>query len=217
MDVEAAERVGWRAGRCRETSQEVEGGHEVGVEPLVTRADENTYVARRGPYRVDGCVGERFVVGSGVRSHVGGCYPRVGYQGGAAGVRNLGEGVALLKVQVGILRGGIARGQWRTDRDGVVEERATVDHGIFELELVDEVGLRVSVYVDVDLIEGAVRETVMGRPVARLLHRDVVGDEGHLVGVGGTDEGIDVGVVGGRILRNERRVVVAGAADHQRR
>ena len=81
-------------------------------------------------------------------------------------------------------------------------------------------GVAVLVVVDLDLVEDVVVEGVVVRARARLLPRDHVHDERDLP-VGGlpievrlvvADEDVDVGDVGGRIERHQRRLAMAGAA-----
>ncbi len=54
--------------------------------------------------------------------------------------------------------------------------------------------------VDLDLVQHVRAEGVAVRAAVGVLERDEVGDEGDSARLVGADEGVDVGVVGGRVL-----------------
>ena len=110
--------------------------------------------------------------------------------------------VRLLDVQVRV--GG------RGDLAGVVEERVRVRDVRLEPELVRDVVTRVPVVVDVDLVEDSRVEAVVVRPARRILERDVVRDDRDGVRLVRAHERVDVRVVGGRIVRDQRCLAVAG-------
>ena len=120
----------------------------------------------------------------------------------AAAVLDLGHRVGLADVEVGVRQ--------RGDRPGVVQERVAVLDLGREAELVDDVVDGVAVVVDVERVQHVVAEVVEVRPAGRLLERDPVGDQRDGVGLVGADEGVGVGVVGHRVLRDQRGLAVAG-------
>src|SRR5215207_4893448 len=120
-------------------------------------------------------------------------------------LHQLGDRVGLPTVPVRVVQAG--------DLAGVVEERPLVANPGREPELVGDVGLRISVVVDVDLVEDVVAELVEVRSAGGALQRDVVGDQGHCVWLVRTDERVDVGVIGDQVLRDLRCLAVGGHAD----
>jgi hypothetical protein len=97
-----------------------------------------------------------------------------------------------------------ARGGQGRDRPGVVQEGVGVGDLARESELVGDLGLAVPVVVDVDRIQHITAELVEVGPSVRTLQRQVVGDDGHRVGIVGTHERVQVGAVGNRILGDLR-------------
>jgi len=96
----------------------------------------------------------------------------------------------------------------RRDRPRVVEERVLVADPGLKPELVGDVGPGAGPVGDVDLIEDIVAELVEVGAAVGLLQGDEVRDEGDPVGVVGTDERLDVGVVGYRVLGDLRCLAV---------
>ena len=103
-----------------------------------------------------------------------------------------------------------------SDVDGsvVVEERRDAGEVVrrgpgLELEPVVDVGLAVAVVVDLDLVADGRVEREEVRTAGRLLERDVVGDDRQLRRVTRVEERVQVGVVGRRIVGDERRFAVA--------
>jgi hypothetical protein len=69
-------------------------------------------------------------------------------------------------------------------------------------------GETVTVVVDVDLIEHVLAELVEVRAARRSLKRDVVGDQGDGIRLVRTDERVDIGTVGHRVLGDPRRLAM---------
>ena len=92
--------------------------------------------------------------------------------------------------------------------DGVAEERRPGRAA--EAELVDDVRPRVARPVDVELVLRGRRERVVVRAGRRILTRDPVGDDRDRVRLVRAPERVQVGVVGARILRDQRRLAVTG-------
>jgi hypothetical protein len=111
------------------------------------------------------------------------------------------QAVELAHVEIGIVDG--------RDRAGVVEERLRVAALGREAPLERHVLDGVAVVVDVDLVEDVGIEQVEVRAAVGRLERDVVGDQRHHVPVVRVDERVDVGVVGGRVERDERGFAMA--------
>ena len=109
--------------------------------------------------------------------------------------------VGLLDVQVRVGR--------RRDLVRVVEERVRVRDGGLEPELVRDVVPCVAVVVDVELVQRRRVEAVVVRPAGRILERDVVREDRDGVRRVGADERIDVRVVDGRVVGDQRRLAVA--------
>jgi hypothetical protein len=87
-----------------------------------------------------------------------------------------------------------------------------------ETEFIDDViGLAILIVVDVDRVPHLVVEVEIIWSVARRLPRNKIHDERHApisrraqqIGLVITDEGIDVGVIGGWIERSQRRFAMA--------
>src|SRR5262249_5344242 len=78
-----------------------------------------------------------------------------------------------------------------------------------EAEAVDDLRLPVAGAVDLDVVPGAWRERVVVRPRGRILTGDPVRDDGEGVRLVRAAERVEVRVVGGRILRDQRRLPVA--------
>jgi hypothetical protein len=172
---------------------EVEDGAEVDVEALGPLPGED---ADPAAHALDGGVGQsRFVVRGGQRPHVARRARQPAAENGHLPVRqHPGHGVGLPPVPVRV-------GQ-RRDRTGVVEEGVEVGRLALELEQITDVRLPVTVVVDVDGVEDVGPELVEVRPPVRRLQGDVVGDDRHGLGVVGAHEGVEVGAVGHRILRD---------------
>ena len=176
---------------------EVEHGAEVDVEALGPLAGEHLGGrAQRG----EGLGGEGRVVGCRERPDVAG---RAGdprpEETGSAPVHP-GHRVGLPAVP--------ARAAQRLDRTGVVQERVGIGDLARELELVADVGVAVVVVVDVDGIEDVLAELVEVGPAVGRLERDVVGDDGDMVGLVGADERVEVGRVGDGVLGDLGRFTV---------
>ena len=114
---------------------------------------------------------------------------------GAAQAIDPGDRVELADVEAGRVEG--------QNRPDVVKESAGVGDLRTELKLVGDVLFSVAVVVDVDLINAGGREVVEVRAVARLLQRDVVGDDRDHGGRVRADERINISVVHGRIFGDE--------------
>jgi len=71
-----------------------------------------------------------------------------------------------------------------------------------ELELVGDVRLTVTGVVDVDLVQHVVAELEEVRAAGWVLQRHEVRDQRDGVGLVGTDERVDIGVVRGRVTGN---------------
>src|SRR5205823_3327190 len=80
---------------------------------------------------------------------------------------------------------------------------------VLELPTVDDVGLAITVVVDVDVVERAVRERVEVGTARRLLERDPVADEGDRVRLVRADERVQVGPVGLWIRRDQGGLAMA--------
>ena len=65
--------------------------------------------------------------------------------------------------------------------------------------------------VDINRVEHIIAEAGEVRPTGRLFERNVVGDDCDSVSPVGTDESVQVSIVGGRVLTDERRFAVAGS------
>ena len=115
-------------------------------------------------------------------------------------VRHAGNGVGLDPVP--------ARAGQAGDLARVVQERVRVLDVGLEPELVDDVRIGVHVVVDHELIQHVVAELVEVRAAGRSLERDVVHDQGDGVRLVRADEGVRIGVVGDRILRDRRRLAM---------
>ena len=96
----------------------------------------------------------------------------------------------------------------RGDRPGVVEEGLLVADLCLEPELIRDVTLGRAAVRDTDLIEHVVAELVEVRSTVWLLQGDEVGDQRDGVRAVRADEGVDVGVVGDRVLGDLRRLAV---------
>src|SRR5207244_1033234 len=84
---------------------------------------------------------------------------------------DLSHCVALLLIEVRVLRGRVAGIRRQPNLAGVVEERVGrdgADLGI-EVELIGQVGFGITVRIDLDLVEHVVREPVVVGPIARFL------------------------------------------------
>ena len=92
--------------------------------------------------------------------------------------------------------------------DRVAEERRPGRAA--EAELVDDVRPRVARPVDVELVLRGRRERVVVRAGRRILTGDPVGDDRDRVRLVRAPERVQVGVVGARILRDQRRLAVTG-------
>ena len=90
----------------------------------------------------------------------------------------------------------------RADLTRVVQERVAIAYPGREPELVRDVGDAVAVVVDVDLVQHVIAELEEVGAASRILERDVVRDERDRVGFVRADEGVGVGVVGYRVLRD---------------
>ena len=112
--------------------------------------------------------------------------------------------------QVVVLRPVPVRAVERRDRPGVVEERVRVPRDRVEPELVAQVIPAVPVVVDLDLVENRVVERREVRPAGGLFERDEVRDHRDSVRVVRAHERVQVGVVGSRVLADQRRLRVAG-------
>jgi hypothetical protein len=156
---------------------------------------------------VDGALGDLGVVGGAAGPDVVGSRPEVGPEAGPHAVDDLGHRVGLGTVPVGVVH--------VVDGPGGVEEGVGVDGVGRELELVGHVLDGVTVVVDVDLVQHVVAELVVVRAATRLLDGDEVGDEADGVGVAPVDEGIDIGVVGYRILGDGRCFPVTGGVGRE--
>ena len=189
---------------------EVEHGTEVDVEAFAALAGEHATAARQ---RLDGRVRETDVVRRRQRPDVArrARHPieELRAATGADVVQrrvvvsdpiDARHGIELLAVP--------ARAVQRGDRADVVEERAAdADLGL-EPELVRDVGVAVAVVVDVDLVQHVITELVEVRAAGRTLQRHVVGNQRDRVGCVGTDERVQVGAVGDRVLRDLGRLAV---------
>ena len=77
-----------------------------------------------------------------------------------------------------------------------------------EPELIRHVGAAVAGVIDLDRVEHVVTELVEVRAAVGRLAGDEVGDQGDRVRLVGADEGVDVGVVGDRVLGDLRGFTV---------
>ena len=66
--------------------------------------------------------------------------------------------------------------------------------------------------VDVNLVGDVVPEAVEVRAACRVFERHVVGHDDGPAGIVGGHEGVEVGVVGQRVLRDQRSFPMAGGA-----
>ena len=85
-----------------------------------------------------------------------------------------------------------------------------------EAEGEGDVALAITDVVDVDLVADVIAEAVEVRAARGILERHVVGDQHHVVRVVGRLKGIEVGVVGERVLRDQRSFPMARGAGGQR-
>ena len=176
---------------------EVEDRAEVHVEALGPLAGEHLDAAGDRAHRLVGQVG---VVRGRQRPDVARRAGQVLAQHLALAVLDAGHVVELAAVPV--------RAVERQDRAGVVEERVRVPQLGLEVERVGDVVLAVAAVVNVDLVQHVVAERVEVRPARRALQGDVVGDQRDRVGLVGADEGVHVGAVGNRVLRDLRCLAV---------
>ena len=198
-----------RVGRVeRPQAGEVEDRAEVDVERVVDLAGVDLAAARERPDRRahQGAVVRRRARadrdGRG-RDVLGERRPRAAADDAAAALVDAGDAVELRPVPV--------RVRERVDRARVVEERVRVPGLGAEAELVADVLVAVAGVVDLQLVEDVVAEAVEVRAARRLLERDVVREDRDRVRLVRAHERVDVGVVGDRILRDQRRLSVAGS------
>ena len=216
----------WQRERVRRVERpqagEVEDRAEVDEERVVDLAGIDLPAARQAP---DGGAHQRAVVRSRagadadrrrrqvLRQHR---HPRLTADDAAAtpGL-DARDAVELRPVPVGVRE--------RVDRAGVVEERVRVPRLGAEAELVADVLVAVAGVVDLDLVEDVVAEAVEVRTAGGLLERDVVRENRDRIRPVRAHERVDVGVVGDRILGDQRRLSVArsgagiGAGTDERR
>jgi len=176
---------------------EIEDRAEVDVEALIALSSED--LAFTGQ-RLDRRVCERGVSGRGARADAHRWRDQIGAEDGLrsaiAALGHTRHRVELPHVP-----------RWarqRRDRTGVVEERVRVAKDGAEAELVRDVLDRVTVVVDLDLVENVVAELKEVRAAGRLLQRNVVRDDRHFRRVVRIDERVQVGVVRDRVLGDLR-------------
>ena len=200
----------------RPQSRQVEDRAEVDEERIVTLAGKHLAATRQ---RGDCGRCKRVVVRRRARADVVGRRRCVVHEHDRLVLAALLDLAVLLEVDerdaVG-LRAVPVRVAERRDRARVVEERVRVPRRRREAELVADVVLTVTRVVDLDLVEHGVVEAREVRPAGRSLERDVVRDERDLARVVRTDERVQVGVVGARVLADQRRLRVTRSAGCRR-
>ncbi len=162
---------------------------------------ERPAAARQGH---QGLLAQRGVVRHGRLADIGRCRGRVLDQCllAAVGVGG-GQGVGLTEVQRRVAE--------VVHDPGVVQELAgVVADVVAEGPGIGDVGLAGALAVDLDVVLGVVRERVEVRAAVWLLERDPVRHQGDHVRVVRAGEGVDVGVVGFRVARDQGGLAVAG-------
>ena len=208
MDVEPLEAVDARRRGGRDEVQileraqrtEVEDRPQVDEEGVGPLTGEHLAAAREAVRRL---VREVRIVRRAADAHV----DRRNGEPGGQDVRVLTADLAADRVGLRAVERGVRDA---VDRAGVVQERRPVADPRGEPELVAHVRDAVTPVADVDLVEHVVTELEEVRPTHRVLHRDEVSDQGHGVGGFRADEGVDVGVVGDRVLGDLRCFAVRG-------
>ncbi len=190
--------------RAQERAQlaQVEDGADVAEEGVVALAGEGLPAAGQV---FDGLLRDGLVVRGGDGADVVGREDGVLDERRAHAVADLEQVVPLPVVVVLVVE--------RGDLTGGVEDRVRVLDVVAEAPLVGDVLDGVAVVVDVDRVEHVLAEPVEDRAGGGVLRRDPVGDERDRVGVVRAHERVDVGVVGGGVLRDERGLAVARGVD----
>ncbi len=205
VDVESLETVHAVGGGGRDQVQVLEGAQiaqvedapQVDPERVGPLAGEDDLAARQ---RMDGRAGQVFVLRGGARSDAAGRTGEIVRQHGGLATLDLRHRVVLAQVPVGVVQ--------RRDRPGVVEEAARVGERLREAELVGDVRVGRAAIRDVDLVEHVVAEVVEVRSTRWALERNVVRDQCDGIGFVRADKRVDVGVVGGRVAGDLRRLTV---------
>ena len=96
----------------------------------------------------------------------------------------------------------------RADRSGVVEERVGISDLGREPELVADVRATIAAVGDVDLVEDVVTELVEVGAAVGFLQRNEIGEDSYGVTPVRAAEGVHVGVVSYRVLRDLGRLAM---------
>src|SRR5215469_2677328 len=169
---------------------QVEDRAQVNVEPLGSLPGE--YLDATGK-TMNSLLRQILVVGCGAYTNVAGWRGQATPQDSRVAARiNQGYRIELFPIPI--------RTTNRRDRAGVVEEGIGIADLCLEAELVRDIGKRIPIIVDFDLIQDIVAELKEVGATRWLLQRNIVADQGDCVRLVRANECVNISAIGHRVL-----------------